>query len=82
MKYYRVPKNLDQRAVIGPGLYAGPVKRFLVWKELYTEKECNRLGITLDGLQPVEIPKSRIFWLFGARFEIGHGPTTYNNLEE
>lgn len=69
MKYYRVPAGLDGRAVVSPGIYAGPPKRFLIRDELYTEKECNRYGIGLDGLEAVEIPKSRIYWCFGARFE-------------
>lgn len=68
MIYYRVPPGLDQRAIIGPGLYAGPPKRFLIKNELYTEKECKRYGITLDGLERIEIPKSKIYWFFGARF--------------
>lgn len=76
MKYYRVPRKLDGRAVCGPGNYTGPVKRYLVGNELYTEKECSRYGITLDGLEAVEIPKTRIFWFFGARFEFDNGPTT------
>ena len=76
MKYYRVPQGLDNRAIVGPGLYCGKITRFLTARELYTEKECIKYGITFDGLELVEISKSRIFWIFGARFEIGNGPVT------
>lgn len=70
MKYFKVPANLDGRAVIKKGLYCGKIQRFLIKNELYTEKELEKYGMTEEGFIPVDIPKSRIFWNFGARFEM------------
>lgn len=70
MKYFRVPANLDGRAVIKKGLYCGKIKRFLIENELYTAKELENYGMTEIGFVPVDIPKNRIFWNFGARFEM------------
>lgn len=70
MKYFKVPANLDGRAVIKKWLYCGKIQRFLIKNELYTEKELEKYGMTGTGLIPVDIPKNRIFWNFGARFEI------------
>ena len=70
MKYFKVPASLDGRAVIKKGLYCGKIQRFLIKNELYTAKELQKYGITETGLIPVDIPKSRIFWNFGARFEM------------
>ena len=38
MKYFKVPMNLDGRAVIKKGLYCGKIQRFLIKNELYTKK--------------------------------------------
>lgn len=70
MVYFKVPMNLDGRAVIKKGLYCGKIQRFLIKNELYTEKELEKYGMTETGLISVDIPKSRIFWNFGARFEM------------
>lgn len=66
MKYYRVPKLLDNHNIYKKGRYIG----FLVGNELYTEKECKRLGLNTALLIPVEISRKKCFWMFGARFEI------------
>ena len=70
MKYFKVPDNLDGRAVIKKGLYCGKIKRFLIKNELYTEKELEKYGMTETWFIPVDIPKSRVYWFFGARFEM------------
>ena len=70
MKYFKVPANLDGRAVIKKGLYCGKIQRFLIKNELYTAKELEKYGMTETVFIPVDIPKSRIFWNFGARFEM------------
>ena len=70
MKYFKVPTNLDGRAVIKKGLYCGKIQRFLIKNELYTAKELEKYGMTETEFIPVDIPKSRIFWNFGARFEM------------
>ena len=38
MKYFKVPVNLDGRAVIKKGLYCGKIRRFLIKNERYTAK--------------------------------------------
>lgn len=69
MKYYKVPKNLDGRAVLKKGLYCGKIQRFLIVNELYTKKELEKYGMTSDGFIEMDIPKNRIFHNFGVRFE-------------
>ena len=70
MKYFKVPANRDGRAVIKKGLYWGKIQRFLIKNELYTAKELKKYGMTEAGFIPVDIPKSRVYWFFGARFEM------------
>jgi hypothetical protein len=69
MKYYKVPKNLDGRAVLKKGLYCGKIQRFLIVNELYTKKELEKYGMTIDGFIEMDIPKNRVFHNFGVRFE-------------
>ena len=70
MKYFKVPVNLDGRAVIKKGLYCGKIQRFLIKNELYTAKELEKYGITETGVIPVDIPQSREYWFFGARSDL------------
>ena len=60
MTYYKVPEQLGGRH-IGKGWY-------FIAGELWTNKECQRRGIDPGRLVAVEVPKSRVYWLFGARF--------------
>lgn len=64
MLYYKIPEEYDNK-------YIG--SHMLVGSELYTHKELQKLGI-FDAVKkiavPLEISKRRIYWLFGARFEI------------
>lgn len=73
MKYYKVPKNLDGRAVLKKGLYCGKIQFFLVENELFTGKELEKYGMTPTGFIEIDIPKNRIFHMFGARFECRGG---------
>lgn len=66
MIYYRVRKeygNFPKNPRIRDG-------NILVAEELYTEREFNELPFVYAGaFERVEIPKSRTYWFFGARFE-------------
>ena len=67
MIYYRVRKEYDQMPK-NPSVRDGNI---LVADELYTTTEFNKLPFIYAGaFERVEIPKSRTYWLFGARFEI------------
>lgn len=56
---------------------SGEYKGFLIGNELYTSNEITKLvkntGIDLlkfmNNFIPIELPKNRIYWFFGARFE-------------
>lgn len=65
MTYYRVRKEYDQKRISkGKG-------KFLVAKELYTKTERNRMPkISDEVFEKVLIPKSKIYFFFGARFEM------------
>ena len=77
MKYYRVKPEYDNKRLLkfhrGGGLEFDGI---LVGKELYTVKEwvklCNThlMGDLLNAVEEVEIKKSRVYWFFGARFEM------------
>lgn len=67
MIYYRVRREYDN-------FPKNPINRdgdILIGGELYTEKEFNKLPLYLvyaGAFERVEIPKSKIYWCFGARF--------------
>ena len=66
MKYYRVKPEADQQKQYNKhGEYTG----FYIADELYTEKEAARQHLNPAFMEPVAIPKNKIFWSFGARFE-------------
>lgn len=67
MIYYRVPAALDQRPVYKRSGPAWAVARVLIGGELYTAKECARLGINPAALEKMEISKRRVYCFFGAR---------------
>lgn len=71
MKYYRVKAEYDNlqqyngKKVLFEGIWIG--------KELYTKTELNRLvqrGVFVHPkyFDEINISKSKIYWLFGARF--------------
>lgn len=73
MKYYRVLNWCDGKQffrwsgrypgmVVGTGLY-------MISNELLTERERNKYCNHDKHFEVVEIPKSRVYWSFGARFE-------------
>lgn len=72
MIYYRVRKKYDNEQLYtekSPHRHIG----FLIGDELYTRKEfdklLNRCGIDiLPMFVPVEVPKSKVYFFFGARF--------------
>ena len=66
MKYYQVREQYDQFPK-NPKVRDGNI---LIGNELYTEKEFNKLPyVYAAAFELVEIPKSKTFWSFGARFE-------------
>ena len=62
MRYYKVKKEADQKRRKDGSIY--------IADELYTEKEAARQHLNSAFMEPVEIPKNKIFWSFGARFQI------------
>ena len=67
MIFYKVRKIYDNFPR-NPKILDGNI---LIGDELYTEKEFNKLPFIYAGaFERVEIPKSRTYMSFGARFEI------------
>lgn len=70
MLYYKVKKDYGGKTLWRNGKYHGN----LVAHELYTENELNKRNILLcnhvqfNWFDLVEIPKSKTYWFFGARF--------------
>ena len=69
MTYYRVKEECDNRPKVlklkGSLKLSGDI---LVGGELYTTKERKRLLNPDSMFEKVEIPKSKVYWFFGARF--------------
>lgn len=67
MLYYRVKKAYDQKHK-NPKVRDGNI---LVADELYTPSEVRKLvHLNIDQVfDKVEVPKTRTYWFFGARFE-------------
>ena len=61
MIYYKIKPEFDQKRIKDD--------RFLIRNELFTKKEAERLSIPEKVYDVVSIPKSKIYWCFGARFE-------------
>lgn len=73
MKYYRVPKEMDNKTRYSyDSKKLGRLKAdgIFVGNELYTEKEAQKYFGALVWLDPVKISKSKTYFFFGARFEI------------
>ena len=62
MTYYRVKSQYDN-------LCSG-LSHVLIGDELYTPREFAELSLSPEWVEKVEISKSRIYRMFGARFEI------------
>ena len=69
MKYFKVKPEFDQRArytmARGGGLNWDSI---FIANELYTSAELKRYPGAAQYVEPVEIPKSKIYFCFGARF--------------
>ena len=73
MIYYRVRKEYDQFPQ-NPKVRDGNI---LVGEELYTEAEFNKLPFIYAGaFERVEIPKTKTYCFFGARFQKSESPFT------
>lgn len=75
MRYYKVKPEYDQKQRIKNHQYR--VKRkpdgIFVANELYTAGELDKFYLTLEEehkmFEPVVIPKNKVYWFFGCRFE-------------
>lgn len=76
MNYYRVKPEYDQKQRIKNHKYT--IKRkpdgIYVANELYTPCELEKFYLTNEEecrcFDRVEIPKNKVYWFFGCRFEI------------
>lgn len=71
MTYYRIKPQYDNKRRYtwnnhGQGVENG----ILIGNELYTPREFGKLSICPEWVERVEIPKSKIYFFFGARFEM------------
>lgn len=74
MRYYKVKPEYDQKKRIKNHKYR--IKRqpdgIYVANELYTAGELDKFYLTLEEEQKVfevvQIPKNKVYWLFGCRF--------------
>lgn len=60
MTYFKIKKAADQRKRIDGSIY--------VANELYTLKEKEKYNIPVAYYDTIEISKSKIYFMFGARF--------------
>ena len=70
MIYYKVPLELDGKQIYTSAGKSKTIYMPLVAHELFTEKECERYSLPKAKLTKIEIPKNRIYWFFGARFQM------------
>lgn len=69
MKYYRVKLQYDNKTRYKWNNHRqGVPDSILIANELYTPKEFERLANCPAWFELVEIPKSKIYFCFGARF--------------
>jgi hypothetical protein len=78
MKYYRVKPEYDNKQLLTKerGIYVNRGYS-LIAKELFTVKEWEKIckkhvfrRSLAECVELVEIPKTKVYWFFGARFEI------------
>ena len=69
MTYYRVKPRFDNYMLDHNG-------NFLIANEIFTEKEIEKKNLIMGMLEKIEVPRNRIVWSFGARFEIGKNYNT------
>lgn len=69
MTYYRIKKQYDNKRRYIRNNHGQRVPNgILIANELYTPAEYKKLSICPDWVEKVEIPKSKIYFFFGARF--------------
>lgn len=75
MHYYRVKPEYDQKQRIKNHKYS--IKRkpdgIFVANELYTAGELEKFYLTKaqdNWFEAVDIPKNKVYWFFGCRFEM------------
>ena len=74
MKYYRVKPQYDNKIRYTWNNHRQGVNNgILIANELYSPKEFEKLSICPEWVEVVEIPKNKIYWFFGARFENTEG---------
>ena len=86
MRYYRVKPEYDQKQRIKNHKYR--IKRkpdgIFVANELYTAGELDKFYLTLEEekkmFEPVVIPKNKVYWFSGCRFEIAEGCKKFEEL--
>lgn len=71
MLYYKVKPEYDNKPILkrvknNRFEYAGA----LVANELYTLREVYKYDLLLYMLEPIEIPRGRVYFSFGARFAL------------
>ena len=78
MIYYRVKEWADGKPIYK---YVGKNRQkirqtmlYLIENELFTQRELNKMANCLSCFELVEIPKNKIHYSFGVRFEIGVYP--------
>lgn len=78
MKYYRVKADLDNYPKYMCNHKDSKIERkgVLVGNELYTPAERMKIANSAKYFEVIEISSRNTYWLFGARFEYGKGPTT------
>ena len=62
MKYYKVKTEADNKKRPDGSIY--------IADELYTPAETRKYNINMDYVDAVNVSKRRIYWCFGARFEV------------
>ena len=60
MTYFKIKKSADQRKRIDNSIF--------IANELYTPKEKEKYNIPESYYDVISIPKSKIYFMFGARF--------------
>lgn len=71
MLYYKVKPEYDNKPILKRvGKQKLEYSGFLIANELYTLREVNNKDILMYMLEPVEIPRGRVYFSFGARFAL------------
>lgn len=74
MKYYKVKPEYDNKTrYTWNNKKQGVSNGILIANELYTPAEFRKIANCPAWFDVVEIPKSKIYWFFGARFAAQNG---------